>query len=39
VMRPPAGYKAIYWQLEIEAWVDIYSVQVATSVKELNKAV
>lgn len=33
--RPPADFKASYWQVEFETYVDIYSVQLATTVKAL----
>lgn len=35
LFRLPSGFKSIYWQVEIEARVPIYSVEVATSAKEL----
>jgi hypothetical protein len=38
LMRLPSGFKADYWQVEIETLVRINSVQLATSVKELVKA-
>ena len=34
----PSGFKADYWQLEFETFVDILSVQVAGSAKELALA-
>jgi hypothetical protein len=36
-MRLPSGFKAEFWQLEFESRVDILSVQMATSVKELSR--
>jgi hypothetical protein len=38
LMRLPSGFKADYWQVEIETVVRINSIQLATSVKELMKA-
>jgi len=38
LMRLPSGFKADYWQIELETIVKINSVQFATSVKELLKA-
>jgi hypothetical protein len=38
LMRLPSGFKADYWQVELETIVQINSVQLATSVKELLKA-
>jgi hypothetical protein len=35
LIRLPSGFKADFWQFEIEAYVKVYSVQMATSVKEL----
>ncbi|HLL28961.1 MAG TPA: hypothetical protein VKT73_15095 [Xanthobacteraceae bacterium] len=35
LMRLPSGFKADFWQFEIEARVNIFSFQVATSSKEL----
>ena len=37
LMRLPSGFKADFWQIELEAVVSIDSVQMATSVKELMK--
>jgi hypothetical protein len=37
LMRLPSGFKAEFWQLEFESRVDILSVQMATSVKELSR--
>jgi hypothetical protein len=37
LMRLPSGFKADYWQIEIETAIKINSVQMATSVKELLK--
>lgn len=34
--RLPSGFKAQFWQIEFEANVKIYSVQMATSAKELR---
>ncbi len=34
--RLPSGFKAQFWQIEIEARVKVYSVQMATSAKELR---
>ncbi len=36
LMRLPSGFKASYWQFEIESRVRVLSFQVATSVKELQ---
>ena len=38
LMRLPSGFKADYWQVELETIVKINSVQLGTSVKELLKA-
>jgi hypothetical protein len=38
LMRLPSGFKADYWQIEIETILRINSIQFATSVKELMKA-
>jgi hypothetical protein len=38
LMRLPSGFKADYWQIELETVIQINSVQMATSVKELSKA-
>lgn len=35
-IRLPSGFKAQFWQIEFEARVKIYSVQMATSAKELR---
>jgi hypothetical protein len=35
--RPPSGYKAEFWQIEIESYLDIYSIQIGTSVKALRQ--
>lgn len=35
LFREPSGFKASYWQFEIEARVPVYSLEAATSVKEL----
>lgn len=37
LMRLPTGFKATYWQFEFETYVDIFSVQVASTAKELSK--
>jgi hypothetical protein len=37
LMKLPTGFKASYWQFEIEAYVDVFSMQVASSAKELSK--
>jgi hypothetical protein len=37
LMRLPSGFKADYWQVELETLIRINSVQFATSVKELLK--
>lgn len=37
LMRIKSGFKAVYWQWEVEAQVQITSLQVATSVKELRE--
>lgn len=36
LMRLPSGFKAAFWQFEIEARVRVYSLEVASSVKELR---
>lgn len=36
-MRLPSGFKAQYWQFEIEARVEITNVQIASTVKELGR--
>lgn len=38
LMRLPSGFKADYWQVEIESRIKVNSIQFATSVKELAKA-
>jgi hypothetical protein len=38
LMRIPSGFKADYWQVEIETVIRINSIQLGTSVKELLKA-
>lgn len=35
VMRLPSGFKASFWQIELETYVDVLSVQMATSMKAL----
>lgn len=37
-MRMPSGFKADYWQVEVETRVSIRSIQMATSPKELSAA-
>jgi hypothetical protein len=37
MIRIPSGFKSIYWQIEIEGIVPIYSVEIATSAKELSR--
>lgn len=36
VFRLPSGFKAQYWQFEVEATVTIRSIEIATTVKELQ---
>lgn len=36
LMRLPAGYKATYWEVEVESSVPVYSVEVSTAAKELG---
>jgi len=36
IIRLPSGFKADFWQLEFETYLNIYSVQVGTSVKALR---
>jgi hypothetical protein len=36
LMRLPSGFKAAFWQFEIESRVRVYSFEVASSVKELT---
>lgn len=36
LMRLPAGFKGTYWQIEVEASVEVYSIEMATGVKELG---
>jgi hypothetical protein len=38
LMRLPSGFKADYWQVELETVIRVNSVQMATSAKELMKA-
>lgn len=38
LMRIPSGYKADYWQVEINARVRVLNIQMANSVKELGRA-
>lgn len=35
LFRLPSGFKATYWQIEIEGQVSVYSIETATSAKEL----
>ncbi len=37
IMKLPSGYKAHYWQFEIEARVRVFSVEMASSAKEMSK--
>ncbi len=37
LMRVASGYKAVFWQWEVEAQVEITAMHVATSVKELRE--
>lgn len=36
MFRLPSGFKALFWQIEIEARIQINSVEIATSAKELG---
>lgn len=36
LIRPPSGFKAEWWQLEIEARVEVSQIQLAATVKELQ---
>lgn len=36
LMRLPSGFKATYWQIEIEARINVTSIEAATSAKELG---
>jgi len=36
IMKLPSGFKADYWQFELETRVIVLSLQAATSVKELK---
>ena len=38
LIRPPSGFKAEWWQFEIEARVEISQIQMASTVKELQGA-
>lgn len=38
LIRPPSGFKANFWQLEFETYLDISSIQFGTSVKALASA-
>ena len=38
VMRLPSGFKADYWQFEVEARVQVREIEIASSVKELRRA-
>ena len=35
IFRIPTGFKATFWEVEVEARVKIYSVELATTAKEL----
>jgi hypothetical protein len=35
IMKLPSGFKATYWQIEVEGRVRIKSIEIATSAKEL----
>lgn len=37
IMKLPSGYKADYWQVEIEARVRVFSIEIASSAKELRQ--
>lgn len=37
IMKLPSGFKAHYWQVEIEARVRVFSVEVASSAKEMRQ--
>lgn len=37
LLRLPSGFKADYWQFEIEARVRVFSIEAASSVKELKR--
>lgn len=36
IMRPPSGFKAQYYQVEVEARVEVSKIEVASTVKELQ---
>lgn len=36
IFRIPAGFKATFWEVEVEARVKVYSVELATTAKELQ---
>lgn len=38
LIRPPSGFKAEFWQIEVESRVEISQIQMASSVKELQSA-
>lgn len=38
LIRPPSGFKAEFWQFEVEARVEISQIQMAATVKELASA-
>jgi hypothetical protein len=38
IIRPPSGFKADFWQIEFETYLDILSVQFGTTVKALSGA-
>lgn len=37
LMKLPSGFKADFWQVEIEAYVDVFNLQVAATSKDLVK--
>lgn len=38
MLRLPSGFKATYWQIEVEAQVKVYNVSLASTVKEIGRA-
>jgi hypothetical protein len=36
MLRLPSGYKALYWQFEIEGWAQVTAIHVASSARELR---
>jgi hypothetical protein len=38
LLRPPSGFKASFWQIEFETYLEIFSVQIASSVKAMASA-